>query len=76
MSRRLTREEIRLAARFVFELLELQRRKAPDIEIENWRSRVERAFPPVEWREGFSVTIGEVMQAKGRDLAGLLGVMA
>lgn len=76
MSNRLTREEIRLAARFVFELLELQARRASEEELEEWRERVKKAFPPAEYRETFIVTVGEILRAKGIDSERILEVAA
>lgn len=72
----LTREQKRLAARFIFELLELQARGGTDEELESWRARVLKAFPPGEHREEFIVTIGEIMRSKGVDLERMLGVAA
>ncbi|HHV61124.1 MAG TPA: hypothetical protein GXX51_00560 [Firmicutes bacterium] len=75
--KRLSREEIRLAAQFLFELLELQARGASGKELESWRARVLKAFPPAEHREEFIVTVREILRAKGyEDLERILGVAA
>lgn len=76
MSNRLTREEVRMAARFVIELLELQARGAPDEEIEEWRARVLNAFPPAEYQEIFMATIADILRAKGYDLERILEAAA
>lgn len=65
MSKRLTREEIKLAARFLVEYIELQSRGASEIEMTAWRARVEEAFPPAEYHEALMVTIEEILRAKG-----------
>lgn len=72
---KLTREDKLLAARFLFELLELQGRGASEEEINAWRARVEQVFPG-EHRESFIVTVGEILRAKGADLERILGVAA
>ncbi|HHY45744.1 MAG TPA: hypothetical protein GX506_00390 [Firmicutes bacterium] len=77
MSKRLTREEIRLVARLLVEYLELQARGASEDEIEEWRARVKQAFPAEEAREAFTATIEEILRAKGyTDLERILGVAA
>lgn len=75
MGRHLTRQEIRLAARFLVEFMELQARGAPESELEAWRSRVAKTFPG-ERREEFVVTVRELLEAKGTDLRRILGVAA
>ena len=76
MSKRLTREEIKLAARFLVEYIELQSRGASEIEMTAWRARVEEAFPSAEYQEIFMATIADILRAKGYDLERILGVAA